>query len=81
MTNIGVVAFGGCISLASLDLPDNSSIDIFAFPENTNLYVSRGSKTLLNLWARDYTNVYDKSAKANNIIRYSDGSTRKVVVK
>jgi len=55
VTSIGNGAFSTCSSLTSVTLPDNISSmgyfrERFPFDSNCNLYVRRGSKTLLAIW-------------------------------
>lgn len=67
VTSIGYMAFYGCDALASVALPDNTALGAYSFPEETNLYVTRGSKTLLYIWRGNYLNVYDKSSMSNSV--------------
>ena len=51
VTSIGAKAFSGCSNLTSISLPDNIiEIGNNAFPKVANLYVNKGTATLLTIW-------------------------------
>ena len=64
VTSIDSYAFSGCTGLTSIILPDNitslaSKTNFSSFPTGVKLYVNIGSKTLLALWNKEYSNIYD----------------------
>ncbi len=60
VTYVGDKAFDGCSNLTTAILPDKLiNITQTSFPNNTKLYVNVGSLTLLTLWNKGLSNIYE----------------------
>ena len=63
VASIGKYAFWGCSGITSFELPDNIiSVGTVAF-DSKNVYVIKGTKTLLSLWKSACFNVYEKGTE------------------